>query len=236
MTLTGTIESDTLVWREGLTGWEAASAHFEMIPRASTPPPMPPVPPVAGVGARPEPQWNTPVPEAERAAGTAQIGSDGLYIHAPSRSFVEAISTCFSKFVTFKGRASRSEYWFFILFTLVLSIVTGVFDAILFSTMLDVSPLNSIAALIVFLPTLAGTVRRLHDTDRSGWWLGGAYLVLAVLVGVVIVAFSGGAGSVDELDGFLGLIGIVTLGFLIYAIVLLVFNIQKGTLGPNRFG
>ena len=48
----GTIESDTLVWREGLTGWEAASAHFEMTPRASTPPPMPPC--ETAVAAEPE--------------------------------------------------------------------------------------------------------------------------------------------------------------------------------------
>lgn len=216
----GVIEADTLVWREGMEGWDVARAHFQMTPSTAAPPP-PPIP-------------NTPI---QPAAPTAEIGSDGLYIHAPSRSFGEAISTCFSKFVTFKGRASRSEYWFFLLFTLLVSIVTGIFDAILFPAQIDtVSPLNSIGALIVFLPALSANVRRVHDTDRSGWWIGGAYLIFGVLVGVVIVAFSGGAGSVDELDSFLGLIGIVTLVFFIYVIVILVFTLQKGTLGPNRFG
>jgi uncharacterized membrane protein YhaH (DUF805 family) len=235
----GTVTADTLVWREGMSGWEAASAHFDMTPRRTAPPPVPDVPPAP---AAPDGAWDNPDRTVETArvqqdeAGT-MIGSDGLYINAPSRTFGEAISICFSKFVSFKGRASRSEYWFFVLFTALLGIVASIFDAVLFPGQIDISPLNSIVTLAVFLPTLSASVRRLHDTDRSGWWIGGMYIVLGIFgvaIGMLIAQdVNGGGGDPEDFIAFFGIFGIV---FLIYAIVILVFTIQKGTLGPNRFG
>ena len=76
-------------------------------------------------------------------------------------TFGESISTCFSKYATFDGRASRSEYWWWFLFTLLASAAAGTVSQML-------SGLFSIA---VMLPSLAVGVRRLHDTDRSGWFL-----------------------------------------------------------------
>lgn len=221
----GTITEDTLVWREGLDGWEAADAHFQMTPEApAAPPPMPDAP-----------MPDAPKSEASEPAQSADIGPDGLYIHAPSRTFSEAISTCMSKFVTFKGRASRSEYWFFMLLTLIVSIVTSSLDVVLFPNLLDISPLNSISALILFLPTLSASVRRLHDTDRSGWWIGGAYLFLLAVVVAAIAIFSDAPGEEDSIQ-YAILLGICGLAFFIYAIVVLIFTIQRGTPGPNRFG
>jgi uncharacterized membrane protein YhaH (DUF805 family) len=80
--------------------------------------------------------------------------------------FGEAISTCLSKYATFSGRARRSEYWFFALFEALVNIAAGVVDGVVNSSLI-----GALAAIALFLPSLAVSVRRLHDIDRSGWWL-----------------------------------------------------------------
>ena len=135
---------------------------------------------------------------------------------APARSFGEAIKVCFSKYVTFKGRASRSEFWYFVLFQALLSAATALLPAI-----------NVIVSVGLLLPSFAVTFRRLHDTDRSGWWIGGFYLGL--LGGGIVAGLGatlGGSGA------FFGLLGFAVIG---YMIALLVFTCQPGTQGPNRF-
>jgi uncharacterized membrane protein YhaH (DUF805 family) len=81
----------------------------------------------------------------------------------------QSIATCFRKYAVFSGRASRSEYWYFVLFQVVLYIVLMVVD--LFALRASTGVLSTLASLILFLPGLAVLVRRLHDTDRRGWWL-----------------------------------------------------------------
>lgn len=71
-------------------------------------------------------------------------------------SFGEAISRAFSNYANFNGRASRSEYWWFVLFNFILGCIPVV---------------NLIAGLALLIPSLALGARRLHDTGRSGWWL-----------------------------------------------------------------
>lgn len=83
--------------------------------------------------------------------------------------FQTAVKTCFANYVTFRGRAARSEYWYFVLFLMIAGAVTGVLDATLLPGS-QLSPLNSIFSLVTFLPSLAVTSRRLHDLDKSGWW------------------------------------------------------------------
>jgi uncharacterized membrane protein YhaH (DUF805 family) len=78
---------------------------------------------------------------------------------------LKAISTCFSKYATFSGRASRSEFWYFYLFYFILYVASLVITA---GTEGSFLPL--IVVLVLFLPLLAAAVRRLHDTDRSGWF------------------------------------------------------------------
>jgi uncharacterized membrane protein YhaH (DUF805 family) len=75
-------------------------------------------------------------------------------------NFTESVSTCFNKYATFTGTASRSEFWWFFLFTAVASIVLDKLSG----------TLNGIFALATLVPSLAVACRRLHDTDRSGWW------------------------------------------------------------------
>jgi uncharacterized membrane protein YhaH (DUF805 family) len=76
-------------------------------------------------------------------------------------TFVESIQTCFKKYVDFAGRASRSEFWWWALFCLLVSIALNMVH----------QALGGLFSLATFLPYLAVAVRRLHDTDRSGWFL-----------------------------------------------------------------
>jgi uncharacterized membrane protein YhaH (DUF805 family) len=84
--------------------------------------------------------------------------------------FQEAITAGFRNYVNFTDRASRSEFWYWTLFVVLLSIVTALIDQFAFPTS-QLSPLNSIAGLVTFLPGLSVAVRRLHDLDRTGWWI-----------------------------------------------------------------
>jgi uncharacterized membrane protein YhaH (DUF805 family) len=94
--------------------------------------------------------------------------------------FGEAIRTCFSKYVTFTGRARRPEYWYWILFGVLVAIVAGVLDALLFTNSGVFSALSSFGLL---LPNLAVTARR-HDIDRSAWWI---LIVLLPVVGAIVL-------------------------------------------------
>jgi len=98
-------------------------------------------------------------------------------------TFPDAIRTCFTKFATFDGRAARPEFWYFLLFQMLLSLVTHVLDSAIFPFDL-LSPLNLIATLIVLLPGIAVGVRRLHDIGRSGWWL---LLGLVPVIGWIVL-------------------------------------------------
>jgi uncharacterized membrane protein YhaH (DUF805 family) len=100
--------------------------------------------------------------------------------------FAEAVQTCLQKYVGFSGRARRSEYWWFFLFTVLVSMVASVLDSI-FGTMSDttnVGVIGSIASLALLLPSIAVAIRRLHDTSRSGWWI---LIGLIPIVGWIIL-------------------------------------------------
>lgn len=94
-------------------------------------------------------------------------------------SFGEAISDGFSKYATFSGRSSRSAYWWWILFYVLIIIGASIIDAAIKSPV--VAGLTWLAFII---PNLAVLVRRLHDTDRSGWWV---LIGLIPLVGAIIL-------------------------------------------------
>lgn len=100
--------------------------------------------------------------------------------------FMTAIKTCMSaKYATFSGRALRSEFWFFTLFVLLASLVANVVDyGILGRSTEDFGPISAIFSLAVLVPSFAAGARRLHDTDRSGWW---QLLVLIPIIGVIVL-------------------------------------------------
>lgn len=125
-------------------------------------------------------------------------------------TFMDSISACFSKYITFSGRAQRSEFWWFVLFFLVGQMIAGAADSAIFGNNVvmlggmefsyNAGYFGNIFALITFLPAWAVEVRRLHDIGKSGWWL---LLLLIPLIGFII---------------------------------LLIWLIRKGTDGDNEYG
>ncbi|WP_030905824.1 DUF805 domain-containing protein [Streptosporangium amethystogenes] len=92
-------------------------------------------------------------------------------------------------YVGFSGRARRTEYWMFVLFNIVISLVLGGIGAVIEQGNI----LSSIYALAVLIPGLAVAVRRLHDTGRSGWWL---LIGLVPLIGfIVLLVFMASEGE-----------------------------------------
>lgn len=89
-------------------------------------------------------------------------------------SFAEAVSSVLRQYVTFHGRARRAEYWWFVLFAFLVSFAASIVDMALLGADLEsgsVGIVGGLVSLALFLPSLAVAVRRLHDTDRSGWWV-----------------------------------------------------------------
>ena len=89
-------------------------------------------------------------------------------------TFQESIRVCFSKYADFNGRAGRPEYWWFALFIIITSLI-----------MSKLSPtLGAVYSLATLLPSIAAAARRLHDTNRSGWW---QLIAIVPLVGIIVL-------------------------------------------------
>ncbi len=98
-------------------------------------------------------------------------------------NFSESIATCMGKYATFKGRASRSEFWWFYLFTVLLTWGAAIVDTI---TMFgDANIMSAIVFLFFTLPLIAAGTRRLHDIGKSGWW----QLLTFTLIGILLLLF-----------------------------------------------
>ena len=112
--------------------------------------------------------------------------------------FVEALK----KYAVFSGRSRRKEYWYFVLFVVIISIALSLIDSLIgaYDRSSGAGLLSTIFSLAILIPSIAVSVRGLHDIDRTGWWV------------------------------------LISLVPLIEWIVLLVFRVQDGTPGTNRFG
>ncbi len=166
----GQLSPRVLVWREGMADWQPfaespLAAEAGALPQAG-PPPIPAE--AAATASEPPPRPGV---------------SEGRPMDLP-----EAVRHCFREYVTFSGRAARSEFWWFTLFCWLVSIAaTGVDAAAAGGWEASRDVLGSLWGLATFLPGLAVSARRLHDTDRSGWWL---LLYLVPLIGwIVLVVF-----------------------------------------------
>ncbi|MFN4119731.1 DUF805 domain-containing protein [Acidovorax sp.] len=89
--------------------------------------------------------------------------------------FVSAVKSCFAQYAGFSGRASRSEFWWFFLFQVIVLIIASVLGDIV----------NLLVSLALLLPALAVGARRLHDIGRSGWW----QLLVLTGIGVLLLIF-----------------------------------------------
>jgi len=157
-------------------------------------------------------------------------------------SFVDAIKSGFRNYAKFRGRAGRSEYWWFFLFTVLAQTVA--------SSISD--DFGNLVGLAVFLPGLAVQVRRLHDTGRSGWWVGAFYgSIGVVIVSVVVLILDAALDFGDLVDGTLAsddvfgdnisagsvaFVGIAILAALALLVVNIVFLCQRSEANENRFG
>ena len=89
-------------------------------------------------------------------------------------------------YATFSGRARRKEYWMFFLISALISIVLTLLDILLgtYSMEYEAGLFSGLYSLLILLPSIAVVVRRLHDTDRSGWWI---LISLIPLIGVIVL-------------------------------------------------
>jgi uncharacterized membrane protein YhaH (DUF805 family) len=102
------------------------------------------------------------------------------------------------KYAVFGGRSRRKEYWYFVLFSLIVSLVLSAIDALLgtFSSSTNVGLLGGIYGLAIIIPSIAVSVRRLHDIDRTGWWL---LISLVPVIGtIVLLVFAALEGTPGE--------------------------------------
>ena len=140
-----------------------------------------------------------------------------------------SVKTCFQKIFTIDGRASRSEYWWFSLFIGIINVLLNPF---LSNFPPLISPLLNLWEIIIFIPLICVTTRRLHDINVSGWWQLCYYLFLTLSLMLVPLYET----TLSEDLGFLFISGVIFIIAIAILIVGLVFLCIKGTTGDNRFG
>lgn len=157
-----------------------------------------------------------------------------------SRSPVQWMLLPLQRYAQFSGRSSRAEYWWFVLFSILISIPAGIIDALL-----GFQLIGALVSLGLILPSLAVGVRRLHDIDRTGWWVLAPALIILPTVAIAGVMGAGGAiagllgsGDVAGLGagGAMLVVGIGLLAGGVVALLMLVWYCTRGTAGDNRYG
>ncbi len=136
------------------------------------------------------------------------------------KSYIEIIK----KYAVFTGREGRRTFWFFVLFNFIFSLIISLIDRILHWDIL-----STIYSLAVFLPSLGASIRRLHDIDKSGWWVLLSFIPLVSFLFVIPLAF------VSRSAAFGGFILILLL-CLACSIWLIVLHATQGTPGENKYG
>lgn len=152
-----------------------------------------------------------------------------------------AIESVLRQYAAFRGRATRPEFWWWYLCTILINIAATGIDKLTDAT-IGVSFIGVIVTLGLLLPTWAVSVRRLHDSGLSGWWLlaplGLVILACGLFFGGLVAtigpAFSGSASG--SLGLSIGLFAAGGLMFLAGAVLHLVLMLRRSTPGPNRFG
>ena len=171
----------------------------------------------------------------------------------PMMTIQESVKTCLRKYADFNGRATRAEYWWWVLATVMVSFAIGAVDGFInaFAGPYAFSPFSAIFGLAVLLPDLAVTCRRLHDIGKTGWWqllwfviAGAGWLLFAVgLIITLVSLFSGGwdddffrhAEFTDFVPAILTFVIalVVSLAVLVWALIWLV---RQGEYGSNKYG
>ena len=175
----------------------------------------------------------------------------------PMMPFPEAIKSCLRQYVGFRGRATRAEYWWWVLGITVVSTILSIIEGIIFGFGGDsLERPSSLFQLAVLLPGLAVTVRRLHDIGRTGWWqlawvAAGILATIPLIIGVV-ASLDGliWLSSVERSFGSNSSVGIniwafapLIVGALIsvaiwvgLAVWIIWWMVKQGQAGPNQHG
>lgn len=169
----------------------------------------------------------------------------------PMMTIQESVKTCIRKYADFSGRATRAEFWWWVLATTIFSFALSAIDSFVsaVSSLYVFSPLSSIFGLAILLPNLAVTARRLHDIGKSGWWqlvwivvaiLGAIPLGIGIAVTLIAVFtenfFWDGPGLIAFWIPIM--IG-AAVSFLIWLIIFiwwLFWMVRQGQPGPNVHG
>ena len=151
----------------------------------------------------------------------------------PNMSPVEWAKLPLMKYADCSGRSPRPELWWFVLAIVIAYVVAMIVEGIvgLKGMIAGVyGPLTMLLWLVTIVPSISVGVRRLHDTDRSGYWIL-VWIVPACLSVAVRIMYAG--AGVFAMLGMMSLIGFVSL---VGAVVLIVFYCLPGTPGDNRYG
>tara|TARA_B100000676_G_C17294857_1_gene444224 strand:+ start:127 stop:498 length:372 start_codon:yes stop_codon:yes gene_type:complete len=108
-------------------------------------------------------------------------------------NFQTSIKTCFNKFAVFSGRASRSEFWFFVLFGCLGGIITVIIDVMILGYPYEENgPINLIFSVALIIPSISVAARRLHDINKSGWW---QLLWITIIGGILLIIWHATEGE-----------------------------------------
>jgi uncharacterized membrane protein YhaH (DUF805 family) len=99
-------------------------------------------------------------------------------------AFLDAVKAGFAKYASARGRASRSEYWYWTLFSVLVGIVALAADYVVFPSSAW-GPIDTLSSLALLLPSWAVAIRRLHDINRSGYWL----LIVFTIIGIPLLIY-----------------------------------------------
>ena len=163
--------------------------------------------------------------------------------------YIQAIKN----YANFSGRARRKEYWMFLLFTIIFSIVAMILDMALgidfkmnaggygyysYEVSLGYGPIYVLVSLFHWLPTMSAAVRRLHDSNRTGWWIFAPTLIMLAAIFIGAIFIGGGMATNSESMAITGgiLAGILYLLGIGLGITSFVFLFFDGTKGDNKFG
>ena len=144
-------------------------------------------------------------------------------------TFQEAIISCIQvKYADFKGRASRSEYWYFILFHILASLVAGLLDKMIFNRAEGI--ISLIVNLGLLIPTFAVAFRRFHDIGKSGWWITLTSIILGMIYGAFYALTLSNYSNTGMILPVLGVI------YLMIIIGLIIMLFKKGDPLANKYG
>ena len=205
---------------------------------------------------------NNPVLTEEQMTAPATLYQTDEPQMQPMMTFWDAVRTCFRKYFDFKGRARRSEYWWYFLFSIIACVVWALFGTLLvglpvgmavehasgsedagFATMAVILVLPVLALV---LPSFSLQVRRLHDIGRSGWWVL-ASIVLELVAGAIpFILFGTAAADFEfmeeykkafELSTAAGVADLtLNIASQALSVVLIVFSVFDSHKGANKYG